>query len=260
MNERRFSRPILAGLMVTVCLGNAVCTGETILIDNFNDCNDDGWTHDSLAATVPTWDPAFVNDSTSSCAYRLAAAEGSGTLVGASWNGSEVVNNGFFRARVRAETPETAFLIGMRNHNPAPQFNELGDAYVAVVNLRKQSMTLSKFVSFGDLAVTDLAMGANEDWFVQIGAVGDEISAKAWRVGDPEPPAQLTVTDPAGFAGGRLVISAGVEGGDPIGIGGAVFDDLTFIVPEPSSALMSGIGLLGILASRRQRKSFAIHK
>jgi hypothetical protein len=252
MNVHRFLfRLVSAGLMFSVCLGSGASHAQTILIDDFNDCNDDGWTRDQIGA-VGTWDPGFMHEPDSSCAYRLAAEEeGSGTLVGAAWDGAEdpVFSNGFFRATVRAETPETAFLMAIRNQNP-PVF---GDAYVLLVNLRKQSMSLEKVVGFGTLAQTDLEMNPNEDWYIEIGAVGDQLSAKAWPVGDPEPAPQLTVTDPT-FETGGLTIGAGIENGDPVGIGGAVFDDLTFTVPEPSTSFLAGVGLLGVLALGRLRQ------
>ena len=253
MNVHRFLlRLVSAGLMFSVCLGSGASHGQTILIDDFNDCNDDGWTRDQVGA-IGTWDPSFMHDPDSSCAYRLAAEEGTGTLVGAAWDGAvdPVFSKGFFRATVRAETPETAFVMAIRNQNP-PVF---GDAYVLLVNLRKQKMSLEKARGIGTLELTDLNMSANEDWFIEIGAVGDQLTAKAWRVGDPEPAAQLTATDPT-FTTGGLTIGAGIEHGDPVGIGGAVFDDLIFTVPEPSTSLLIGVGLLGVLTlGRRLRQN-----
>ncbi len=121
MNVHRIvSRLLFIGLFASVCLGPSVCNGETIVIDDFDDCNDDGWTHGRLGSVVSTWDPSFMHDPDSSCGYRLAAAEGTGTVVGGTWDddGTVDLTNGFFRATVRAETPETAFLMGIRNHNP----------------------------------------------------------------------------------------------------------------------------------------------
>ena len=210
--HRCLSRVFLVVLMFSTCLAADVSNGRTILIDDFNDCNDDGWTRDQIG-TVGNWDPGFMHEPDSSCAYRLAADEGSGTLVGAAWDGADdpIFSDGFFRATVRAETPETAFLMAIRNQNP-PVF---GDAYVLLVNLRKQRMSLEKVVGLGTLAETDLEMRPNEDWYIEIGAVGKQLSARAWRVGDPEPVALLVPLEPMTHhhrlgTGGWLVKQRGV--------------------------------------------------
>ena len=255
MNVPRFvssTRLLSVGLVVSICLGPGVCNGQ-IPIDDFNDCNDGGWTRAEFAGSGGTWDPTFMH--AGSCAYRLAAAEGTGTLVAAFWQGAvdPVFSNGFLQATVRAETPETAIVLAMRGQTPGG----IGPAYLGHLRLREQEIRISApGTGLGILARMDLEIGANEDWFMQFGAVGDQLSLKAWRVGDPEPSSpQLTATNQS-FITGDFAIVAGVSEGAPA-IGSGVFDDIIFFVPEPSTSLLAGIGLLAACWLARQRRGVA---
>ena len=77
---------------------------------------------------IGTWDPSFMHDPDSSCAYRLAAEEGTGTLVGAAWDGAvdPVFSKGFFRATVRARDSGDRIRYGDSESKPTG----IGDAYV----------------------------------------------------------------------------------------------------------------------------------
>ena len=93
-----------------------------------------------------------------------------------------------------------------------------------------------------------------EEWNVELGTVGHQISAKVWKVGDPEPLApQFSVFDPSPVPGGMIGISSDKSLG--VGVparGDATFDDIVFIgIPEPSSVLLL-VGLAAITLYRRK--------
>ena len=66
-------RLLVVGLVVSIRAGPAPCIGQTILIDDFDDCNDEGWTRGQIGA-VRTWDPSFMHDPDSSCGCRQRKA------------------------------------------------------------------------------------------------------------------------------------------------------------------------------------------
>jgi hypothetical protein len=76
---------------------------------------------------------------------------------------------------------------------------------------------------------------------MEFGAVGNEFSMKAWKVGDPEPAApQFTAVDNT-YAAGLVGVTASVFTNNisvPTPVN-ATFDDLFFTpIPEPSSVIL----------------------
>ncbi len=190
-----------------------------------------------------------------SCAYRLAAVEAPGSALTATWDESAdtVFSNGYFRARVRPETQETAIIMGMRADN-----QPFGDGYLAEIHLHNGTMRIRDHgVGPSSNVQTELDISANEDWFMQVGTVGDQFSVKAWPVGEPEPASPQLTASYSSRTTGLFVIGTGVPPGAPAGIGSTVFDDIVFI-PEPSTSILSAIGLLGVLAVGRRHKQVAI--
>jgi hypothetical protein len=94
-----------------------------------------------------------------------------------------------------------------------------------------------------------------QDWNVELGTVGNQISAKVWRVGDSEPPMpQFSMTDPDPIIGGMIGISSDKTLGVSVPArADATFDDIVFIgVPEPSSLLLILMGLAAWTLGRRK--------
>ena len=219
-------------------------------MDDFNDCNDDGWTHvghriGGQDAPGGTWDATFVHEG--SCAYRLSTAEtNTSAAIVAAWEGSSDTkfSEGYFRARVRPETDGTAITMAMR----AVPF---GDGYLGEILLDRGIMRIRDHEAGpSSIVQTQIDISANDDWFMQIGTVGDEFSLKAWPVGEPEPSSpQLTATYSSRTTG-LFAIATGVPPGGG-GTGSTVFDDIVFI-PEPSTSILSAIGLLAVLAFSRR--------
>ena len=84
--------------------------------------------------------------------------------------------------------------------------------------------------------------------------MGNRISAKVWKVGDPEPTMpQYDEIDADPIMGGQFSISSDIAGDNlPVDArADSTFDDIVFIVPEPASMLLILTGLIALLALRR---------
>jgi hypothetical protein len=104
----------------------------------------------------------------------------------------------------------------------------------------------------------EFPFAVDEDWIIQGGTVGDQITMKVWRPGDPEPAEpQLSFTDTT-FDLGVLCLITYADVGlmtEPVSFSGT-FDDLSFnAVPEPATALpfLCGFAVLMTMRSRRLR-------
>jgi hypothetical protein len=98
---------------------------------------------------------------------------------------------------------------------------------------RFNSVVNGTTVRFSDMPGGPI-FGLNEDWNIEAGAVGDQLSMKVWRVGDLEPDApQLTFTDSThrtGFFAVESNIHTSPFPG-PARIS-ATFDDIYFVPPD----------------------------
>jgi hypothetical protein len=231
---------------------------QPILIDDFNDGNADGWTTVDFSAEE-SYGPGTFD--ASSRAYHLEGADvipvGMGGSLASIWDQSSdpMYSNGFVRAKIRAETMGTIASVGFRasgsvltnfnvylfygstGPNPGFFFNriEMGDGIVEVRQLDP-----------------NLTFGVDEDWYIEAGGVGDQLSMKVWRVGDPEPDSpQLMFTD-SNFSTGTFAIQTNVDQSfpDPARIS-ATFDDIYFTpIPEPSTGIMLLLGMAALLTHR----------
>jgi hypothetical protein len=96
---------------------------------------------------------------------------------------------------------------------------------------------------------------ADEDWIIQGGTVGDQITMKVWRPEEAEPAEpQLSFTDTT-FEQGALCLFTYSDVGlmaEPVSFSGT-FDDLSFnAVPEPSTSIPCLCALLTLLPRRRK--------
>ena len=85
------SRPLRAAWMFVLIVGVTGPVQSDTLVDDFNDCNDDGSAqkiHRIGGQNRPggTWDATFEHDG--SCAYRLATVQGTATVIAAGLGGS----------------------------------------------------------------------------------------------------------------------------------------------------------------------------
>ena len=213
-------------------------SSQTILVDDFNDGNADGWTTFDSTVGQPYGPGTF---DASSEAFHL---EGGGLVpdrapIGGDlfsiWDQSSnpIFSNGLFRTKIRAETDGTLAYLYLRSSDDV----ESGYLFAATTHLGGRfgfnKVVRNRIVQ--DLGLdSSLSFGVNEWWNIEAGAVGDQLSMKVWRVGDPEPESpQLKITDTSlstgTFGVGSLIHLSPFPGPARVS---ATFDDIYFTFPD----------------------------
>lgn len=108
-------------------------------------------------------------------------------------------------------------------------------------------------------SLPDVVLTADTDWWMEGTGIGDQLSLKVWRDGDPEPAEpQLSITDTT-YNHGWFGVGAAAPPGLPDSIlYQASFDDVSFrSVPEPNASVCFALGLVGVAAIRRRRSKLA---
>ena len=223
----------------------------TLLVDDFNDGNDVGWKHLAPAFLEPG-----IFDATSG-AYHIQSTTASNTtgsnwLVSA-WEASAenpIFANGLIRAKVRANRAGVVAGPGMRGIEDESVYWFVGDTYT-----HSFFMVRSAADGWQEFQVPGVTFRVGEDWIIEGGSVGDELSMKVWRVGEtpPETP-QLMRTDAEPLAAGKIALISYIDvRNQPVKID-ASFDDISFTpVPEPAAGLLTllGIGSVACIVRRR---------
>ncbi|MEJ2705455.1 MAG: hypothetical protein P8Z79_23690, partial [Sedimentisphaerales bacterium] len=244
ITKGRVAGLISLGLLLVVALATQAFS-QTILIDDFNDGDADGWTTRD-ASVGQSWGPGTIEVSPSGAFHLESAALVPGGLaspLSASWDQSSdpVFTDGFVRAKVRVHELGSGAGILLR----ASGCHDVGceNVYVfwgTTANhgiLGNGGFLVNKIVNGRDSQSRDVPgnfpFDVNEDWYIEAGAVGDQLSMKVWRVGDPEPESsQLTWRDGT-FSAGNFGVGAWKHGilAQPARIS-ATFDDIYFRFPE----------------------------
>ena len=188
-------------------------TAQRILIDDFNDGVADGWTTIDSTIGQPYGPGTF---DASSGAYHFESGgeitdevPGGGFLA-ATWEPSTdpLYSNGFLRAKVRAETEGSLASVLLRTSGSLETgfdaylfFGTTADGRFAFNRIKGSRNVQSRSIEL------DQPFGVNEDWYLEAGAVEDQLSLKAWPVGEPEPACpQLMLTDRS-YSSGTLGLS-----------------------------------------------------
>ena len=226
-------------------IGLTLSANAQVLIDDFDDGNDDGWTRYSVGVEGMPWGPPIFDASTGS--YHLATTgavpEGVPAVLLSGWDESidPLYSEGFLQATVRADNDLTSVITVMRGTGD-PGSGELY-AYLFIGNPRVHVFKLSRYDGFEEVALgtIELPFTAGEDWIIQGGTVGDQISMKVWRVGDPEPDdPQVVVTDST-YTYGQFAVEASHRTSGEASISG-VFDDIYFILPPGETYVVNPEG------------------
>ena len=176
-------------------------------------------------------------------------------VLGLAWGPSFVdpaYGNGFVRTRVKVGENSTAG-FGFRF-----DLNQFAGYVFSMSDGRGFELTENEpFNSVAVHAIPDLDPAPGEWWWMEGGGVGDELSLKVWRDGEPEPSVpQLQITDDT-YAAGAFGPAAYLQTGF---IPNATKVDVTWdtfsfnAVPEPSSGMALLFGLSGTLGIMRHRR------
>lgn len=227
-----------------------------ILIDDFNDGDDVGWQRVDTTTAQP-WGPGTFDASSGS--YLLAGAGdvpmGEGGILVSMYDASTdpAFNDGYLRTTLRTNDTDTLLYLVMRGD--VPTFT----AYVFGASANTGRFFWNKIINGviveeGPTIVPSSPFDVGQDWVLEAGTVGDQLSMKAWKLGDPEPTLpQWTHTDST-ISTGQFGVGANHWQIQPPSTVNATFDDIYFQVPEPSSCVLTGLACAGLLGLARRRR------
>lgn len=198
-------------VLVTAVLSAGMCPAaqaQAILFDDFDDGEANGWNCVSRLEILEGADLYDANCHPASGALHLATElpvpAGELEVVGAEWLPSFDPQNfpqysdGFFRARVRAGNAKTYVALVMRKSEPSAAC--FGQCYVFSAHASSGHLGIlaaDDCLGFGPtLASTgDVGFRAGQEWILEAGAVGFELSLRAWPF-NPNDPNAPGPTDP----------------------------------------------------------------
>jgi protocatechuate 3,4-dioxygenase beta subunit len=227
------------GLLFVAALATQAFS-QTILIDDFNDGNADGWTTRDRTVGRP-WGPGTFD--ASSGAYQLEMASiapgtpGRGYLA-SFWDQSSdspMFSDGFVRAKVRVETLGSMGLLLLRISG---NLDTGGNVYQFGPTTAFNGFVFVKIVKGVNVQVRrvpgNFSLRLNDWWNIEAGAVGDQLSMKVWRDGEPEPESPQLIFRDSDFLGpGYLGVQANIDNEFREATrASATFDDIYFRFPE----------------------------
>ena len=259
---------LLPSLAVLLFLATSLAAGQVLLSENFDDGNLEGWFNTESYSEKP-WGPGNIQVADGELLYSTEGSIPLGTDCGILVSGfalSEWVESadpsyqdGFLRSKVRAEADNGATESGNIAMYVRGDLNTL-TAYVAGAVGSNKAFVLDKFVNGAvaeEWVIEGVELTLNEDWFMELGAVGSDISMKIWKSGDPEPlTPQISVID-SDIASGTIGLTAAMApciATEPLQLR-TFYDDVTFTVPEPISAyaILLALGVVGHVIRSKTR-------
>ena len=255
-------------LFLALLLCGSVTTSlqaQILYTDDFSDGVADGWTAEDL--NDPTFGPGTFDASSGAFVLAVAGEMPAGFDTGehgtlSTWEPTvaEPIGDGYFQGTVRANTHGSTVSL-LSRADPAA-----GTDYGFFASTLHGTFGIEVFdaskpepqIVLGLMDSQLFPFSAGEDWIIQGGTVGDQITMKVWRPGESEPvEPQLSFTD-ATFEQGALCLLTYADIGlmtEPVSFSGT-FDDLSFnAVPEPSTAIPCLCGFLLLMAMRSRRWS-----
>jgi hypothetical protein len=245
---------VVAGAIL--CLAMAGSVSAQLLSDDFNDGNDEGWTHVDLLSLTGV---GTTDYSASSGSYVISSQEELPVLAqdcnggGTFWTPSlsdPLFAEGVVRATVRLDNEISNAFIGLR-------LDAAGNGYDFAVNNSSDRIFIDRLVGFvglqDGLSSMPFELVPGQDYIIQGTALGPNLSMKIWKVGDPEPAEpQLTGVDATYTVGAvwlaTYYCATPPEGGQI----SARFDNVTFQVPEPSAFSLALLGFMALVRSARR--------
>ena len=213
-------------------LVTATATSDTMLVDDFEDGHDDGWIHAPRSGKPSVYE-VISGEYVLKSDTRLFGPTGVSAYLDESSEAGYA--DGFWRTTVRADLPNSNPLLFLRVQDQ--DLSRIWKFYGFVSAVSDSSFGIIKFDSNAGGFPTTLDRGVipgfevGEDWVLEAGTVGNQLSFKAWAAGEPEPRfPQLTAID-SSFASGGFAIDVGVAPGVGSDLIAGSFDDIYFRQP-----------------------------
>ena len=235
----------LSLFLVTILVTQAF--SQTIPIDDFND----GWSMIDSTVGRPYGPGVFE---VRSGAYHLGTTgdvpvgtPGGGFVISTLNESSDpLFSDGFLRTKVRADTEGTLVSLMLRlsgtletglstyQFQGGPGSNgPFSPSGFGVVKFERNRGT--RFIRLVD---SNLTFDTNQWYNVEAGAVGNEMSMKVWRDGEPEPESPQLMFSDSTLSTGTFGVGPSISPAHPKQAQvSATFDDLSFTFPPPRSSV-----------------------
>ena len=210
-----------------------VSDAGTIVVDDFSDGDDSGWTHVADPANRP-WGPGIFD--ANSGEYRLATTGtvGGGFMAGvvrSKWDRSSepIFKDGLWRTKLRIENAGTEAGIDVRFDTDSLSGYVFGieapskGGGIAFLRADNGVPRVTRRIS-----VPGTPIQVGQEWFIEAGAVGDTVTLKAWQTSDPEPESPHFTFKDATYDSGTFSVGASGHQGWRTD---ASFDDIFFTGP-----------------------------
>ncbi len=262
MMNRRLHLELLIALLFC-CSAQTTLQAQTLYSDDFEDGVADGWTQDDL--NDPSFGPAIFDASSGSFVLAVAGempagfAGSHGTL--STWEPTiaEPLTDGYFQGTVRANTHgSTVSLLSRADPAAGTDYGFFASTLYGTFGIEIYDASKPEPQTIlGLMDPQEVPFAVDEDWIIQGGTVGDQITMKVWRPGEFEPAEpQLSFTDTT-FEQGALCLFTYADIGlmtEPVSFSGT-FDDLSFnAVPEPSTAIPCLCAFLALIVQRQKKR------
>ena len=237
--------------------------GQVIPIDDFDDMVFDGWTTLDFSAGQP-WGPGAYDVSNGDLRmYHTGSTPVPPNIpltervVAAAWDQSTdpIFSNGYVRGQVRTDSAYNSTSVLFRfDLNTFSGYVFFGNTTPVPPGTPGSEFAISKLVNGTEIRIWDsgIPYGPGEDWNFEYGAVGSQITAKVWRVGEPEPSTPQFSGIDTSVVAGQIYLTSDVITADTPSFADATFDNLVFVVPEPATSWL-GVWLVAGLLTRRIR-------
>jgi hypothetical protein len=240
------ARLIRVWLLSTSLLCAFAVPAYSTLIDNFSDGNDAGW---SPRESLTTGGPGVFD--ASSGRYVLSSTSSVTTNrdgTAAFWQDSALSSNfsdGILTARVLMDNDSSNISLVMR----ADESGWTNYSFSMNNNLDAILITLTVDEIDSTLAFSVLTITSGTEYWLEAQAIGSDLSLSFWEVGEAKPLTPLLSVSDSALTSGQIGLAAYHWGGDAVL--SSSFDDVTF-VPEPNTAFLLTLGLIGIATKRRR--------
>ena len=226
--------------IIAMCAGLPAIAQTFNTIDNFDDNDDEGWTHltaGDVAMVDGRWD--LGDDRYTLRSETLVPAAGSAQVIATLDNTDEAqFQDGILRVKFRVNEPLGGAMIGMRILTDAQgllsgytaNFFASGDDANAVT-ISRVDQGAATWIA--ELPREQFQLVEDTDYMAELSVVGDMLEVRIWINGDtrPETP-QLSVTDTV-HTQGRFMLGSFVSNQGSDSVASATFDDVEFANMDP---------------------------